>query len=119
MRIETWANAQNQAITTARNMVGARRPYSDPPWFWTDQYDLNIQVVGDLSGADLVVRGTVASGRFSVPALREGVMVGAVAVNAAKDMAMFRRLVAVRAKLAEADLASPAFDLRRAPVAQV
>ena len=114
MRIETWANAQNQAIATARNMVGEPRAYTDPPWFWTDQYDLNIQVVGDLAAADLVVRGAPEGGRFSVGALRDGELVGAVAVNAAKDMASFRRLVAAHAKLAPTDLASPNFDLRKA-----
>ncbi|MGO9357976.1 MAG: NAD(P)/FAD-dependent oxidoreductase [Xanthobacteraceae bacterium] len=114
MRVETWANAQNQAISTARNMVGAGRAYTDPPWFWTDQYELNIQVVGDLGDAEHVVRGSVEAGRFSVAGLRDGELVGAVAVNAAKDMASFRRLVAAHAKIAPADLASSAYDLRRA-----
>lgn len=114
MRIETWANAQNQAIATARNMLGADKPYADPPWFWSDQYDLNIQVVGDLADTETVVRGAVDSGRFAVAGLRDGELVGAVAVNAAKDMAMFRRLVAARRKLSRDDLASPTFDLRRA-----
>ena len=114
LRVETWANAQNQAIATARNIMGAQKPYTDPPWFWTDQYDLNVQVVGDLTQGEIVVRGAVESGRFSVAGLRDGEVVGAVAVNAAKDMAMFRRLVAARARLSPADVASPAFDLRRA-----
>lgn len=114
MRIETWANAQNQAIATARNMLCADKAYIDPPWFWSDQYDLNIQVVGDLTDTETVVRGTVDSGRFAVAGLHDGELVGAVAVNAAKDMAMFRRLVAARRKLSQQDLASPAFDLRRA-----
>jgi len=117
MRIETWANAQNQAISTARNVLGADKPYADPPWFWTDQYDLNIQVVGDLTDTEVVVRGAPDTGRFAVAGLRDGELVGAVAVNAAKDMAMFRRLVAARRKLAREDLASPAFDLRRAVAA--
>lgn len=114
LRIETWANAQNQAIATARNMLGADKAYADPPWFWTDQYDLNIQVAGDLAATETVVRGTVESGRFAVVGLRDGELVGALTVNAAKDMAMLRRLVAARRAVPRADLASPAFDLRRA-----
>jgi p-cumate 2,3-dioxygenase ferredoxin reductase subunit len=114
LRIETWANAQNQAIAAARNMIGPQKAYADPPWFWTDQYELNIQVVGDVADADLVVRGAVEGGRFSVAAVRGGELVGAVAVNVAKEMALYRRLVAARAKVSQSDLASPGFDLKRA-----
>jgi len=114
LRIETWANAQNQAICVAGNMLGAEREYDDPAWFWSDQYDLNIQVVGDMLNADHIVRGDGRSGRFSVAALRGNEMVGAISVNAAKDMAMFRRLVARQARVDRSDIESPAFDLRRA-----
>ena len=64
IRVETWANAQNQAINVAKNMIGQGAEYVDPPWFWSDQYDLNIQVVGDLRDADLVQRGKLADRRF-------------------------------------------------------
>jgi p-cumate 2,3-dioxygenase ferredoxin reductase subunit len=114
MRIETWANAQNQAICVAGNMLKVEREYSDPAWFWSDQYDLNIQVVGDMLNADHVVRGDSRSDRFSVAAVRGNEIVGAVSVNAAKDMAMFRRLVARQARLDRSDIESPTFDLRRA-----
>ena len=114
IRVETWANAQNQAICVAGNMAGANRDYSDPPWFWSDQYDLNIQVVGDLLNADHIVRGDIGSDRFSVAAMRGSEIVGAVSVNAAKDMAMFRRLVARQSKLERSDIESTAYDLRQA-----
>ncbi|MDB5630496.1 MAG: Phenylpropionate dioxygenase ferredoxin reductase subunit [Tardiphaga sp.] len=112
MRIETWANAQNQAACVAGNMIGIAREYVDPPWFWTDQYDLNIQVVGDPTRGDHVVRGDVGSGRFSLIALRDGAVAGAVSINAAKDMAMLRRLAGKPAKLDRSNLESPSFDLR-------
>ena len=111
LRVETWANAQNQAICVAGNMLG-NREYDDPPWFWSDQYDLNIQVVGDMLNADHIVRGDSGSDRFSVVALRGNEMVGAISVNAARDMAMFRRLVARQASLERSDIESTAFDLR-------
>lgn len=112
IRVETWANAQNQAISVAKNMLGRENAYGDPPWFWTDQYDLNIQVVGDMRDADHVQRGTLADRRFSVIALRDGELVGAICVNAAKDMAMLRRLVARQARIAPGDLEKPTYDLR-------
>lgn len=114
IRVETWANAQNQAINVAKSMVGQGVDYVDPPWFWSDQYDLNIQVVGDLRDADLIQRGRPDDRRFSVMAMREGNLVGAICINAAKDMAMLRRLVAQQARVTPGDLESPQYDLRRA-----
>ncbi len=114
MRVETWANAQNQAICVAGNMAGLEREYSDPPWFWSDQYDLNIQVVGDMLDADHIVRGDSGSDRFSLAAMRGSEIVGAISINAAKEMAMFRRLVAKQSTLVRSDIESPAYDLRQA-----
>ena len=114
IRVETWANAQNQAICVAGNMAGGEREYNDPPWFWSDQYDLNIQVVGDMLDADHIVRGDSGSNRFSVAAMRGNEIVGAISVNSAKEMAMFRRLVARQSALNRSDIESPAYDLRQA-----
>lgn len=114
IRVETWANAQNQAISVAGNMIGESREYGDPPWFWTDQYDLNIQVVGDMRDADHITRGDPDSGRFSTIAMRGTELVGALSVNSAKDMAMLRRIVAADARPQRADLESPGYDLRAA-----
>ncbi|VIO79494.1 Anthranilate 1,2-dioxygenase system ferredoxin--NAD(+) reductase component [Bradyrhizobium ivorense] len=114
IRVETWANAQNQAIAVAANMIGETRDYSDPPWFWTDQYDLNIQVAGDMRDAEHIARGDPDSGRFSIIAMRGTELVGALSVNAAKDLAMLRRIIAANAKPQRADLESPDYDLRTA-----
>ncbi|MCK1522833.1 MULTISPECIES: FAD-dependent oxidoreductase [unclassified Bradyrhizobium] len=114
IRVETWANAQNQAIAVAANMIGEINAYNDPPWFWTDQYDLNIQVVGDMRDAEHIARGDPTSAKFSVIAMRGTEMVGALTVNAAKDMAMLRRIIAANAKPSRGDLESPGYDLRAA-----
>ena len=114
IRVETWANAQNQAISVAGNMIGETKEYHDPPWFWTDQYDLNIQVAGDMLDSDHIVRGDERSGKFSVVAMRGADVVGALSVNAAKDMAMLKRVIAANARPSRADLESPAYDLRAA-----
>ncbi|MBN8992155.1 MAG: FAD-dependent oxidoreductase [Rhizobiales bacterium] len=114
IRVETWANAQNQSISVAANMIGEAREYNDPPWFWTDQYDLNIQVAGDMLDAEHVVRGDERSGKFSVVAMRGSEVVGALSVNAAKEMALLKRVIAANARPSRADLESPAYDLRTA-----
>lgn len=114
LRLENWANAQNQAIATARAMAGLDSRYEAPSWFWSDQFDANIQVVGHPAGANEIIRGDPGSARFSAISVRDGEVVGAVSVNNAKDMAMLRRLVASRKKVNPAALANPAFDLKRA-----
>src|SRR5690606_18481249 len=46
IRLESWENAQNQAIAAAKSMLGKGAPFAEIPWFWSDQFDLNIQLVG-------------------------------------------------------------------------
>lgn len=46
VRFESWRNARNQAVTTARNMAGGKDAFTAIPWFWSDQYDLGLQVAG-------------------------------------------------------------------------
>lgn len=113
MRVENWANAQNQAIATARNIAGIATAYDAPPWFWSDQYDANIQIVGHPGGGEEIVRGDIASGRFTTISLRDGEAVGGIAVNSARDMAVLRRLVASRKAVSKSDLENPAFELKR------
>lgn len=114
MRIENWANAQDQAAAVAKSMAGLDQSYEPTPWFWTDQYDVNLQVVGTLGGVEEVVRGDTAGAKFSVVGLRDGEVVGGATVNSPKDMAVLRRLVSMRKRPSRADLENPAFDLKRA-----
>ena len=113
MRLENWANAQNQAIATAKNMAGEITVYEAPPWFWSDQYDSNIQIVGHPGGGDEIVRGDVAGGRFTTLSVRDNEVVGGIAVNAARDMSVLRRLVASRKAVRRSDLENPNFELKR------
>jgi len=113
MRVENWANAQNQAIAIAKNMAGAETIYDAPPWFWSDQYDANIQIVGHPGGGEELVRGDAVNGPFTTISLRDGEVVGGVTVNAARDMAVLRRLVSSRKAVRKSDLENPAFELKR------
>jgi p-cumate 2,3-dioxygenase ferredoxin reductase subunit len=113
MRLENWANAQNQAIATAKSMAGEATAYEAPPWFWSDQYDSNIQIVGHPGGGDEIVRGDVAGGRFTTLTVRDNEVVGGIAVNAVRDMSVLRRLVASRKAIRRGDLENPNFELKR------
>lgn len=108
VRLESWQNAQNQANAVARNMAGVVTRHAEVPWFWTDQYDTNVQFAGvPTSWADCVVRGDPASGRFVLMALEDERLTGVIAVNAGRDMRPLRQLIAKRAQLDRACLADP------------
>ncbi|GGC65154.1 ferredoxin reductase [Chelatococcus reniformis] len=113
LRLENWANAQNQAIATARTMAGEAMSYDVPSWFWSDQFDANVQVVGDPGAGEEFVRGDPASGRFAVLSLAGDEIVGGITVNGARDMAVLRRLVAAGKRIALSDWQNPAYDLRQ------
>jgi NADPH-dependent 2,4-dienoyl-CoA reductase/sulfur reductase-like enzyme len=72
-RVEHWDNAVSQAPVAARNMLGEREPYVHVPYFFSDVFDLSYEYWGDAEDADEIVhRGDVAGGRFSVWWLRDG-----------------------------------------------
>jgi len=114
MRLENWANAQNQAIATAKSIAGETSVYETPPWFWSDQYDANIQIVGHPGGGSEIIRGDVADGSFTTLSIRDNEVVGGVTVNAARDMSVLRRLVASRKTVQHDDIENPNFELKRA-----
>lgn len=104
LRLESWQNAQNQAITAARSMIGNRTPYAEVPWFWSDQYDVNLQMLGAPERWDRVVlRGDVSQLKFSAFYLQGGILVGVNALNNPKDIRPARQLIAERC-LVDADL---------------
>jgi len=108
VRLESWQNAQNQAIAAARNIAGAVQPYAEVPWFWSDQLGTNIQLVGIAEPAmEIIWRADrIAFG------LVNGRMCLAVAFNAGADIRFARRLIESRAQLPTDRLADPAIKLK-------
>ncbi len=112
IRLEAWQNAQNQAIAVAKVMAGGEQPYAELPWFWSDQYDVNLQTAGAPERWDtLAWRGRVEDGRFTLFTLAEGVPVGGATVNNARDMRFVKMLVAAGRKVDPERLADPAVKL--------
>ncbi|MGH6870507.1 MAG: NAD(P)/FAD-dependent oxidoreductase, partial [Rhizomicrobium sp.] len=97
IRLECVQNAIDQAKHAALAMVGRPTPYKEVPWFWSDQYDLKLQIAG-LAGPDdrIVMRGDPATRKFAVFHLREGRVAAVEAVNAAPEYIVGRRLIAGR-----------------------
>lgn len=113
VRIESVPNAAEQARTAAATLCGQQVPCNSVPWFWSDQYDLKLQMVGLSRGHDaVVIRGDMGSRTFCVFYLKEGQIIAADAVSRPADFMMARRLVGAGTRAEAADLADPAFNLK-------
>jgi NADPH-dependent 2,4-dienoyl-CoA reductase/sulfur reductase-like enzyme len=94
VRLESWQNAQNQAIAAAANMCGKTTPFSEVPWFWSDQFDVNLQMSGAPEEWDeIVVRGDIAGLDGLLFQLNSGLLVGAISLNRPRDMRFVKRLM--------------------------
>ena len=92
IRLESWANAQNQAIAVGRVLGGEPVHYDEIPWFWSDQYDMNLQVLGLPSTDGLhTLRGTRAGGKFCVFQTVDGQLRSVIAVNMARELKLAKR----------------------------
>jgi 3-phenylpropionate/trans-cinnamate dioxygenase ferredoxin reductase subunit len=114
-RIETWSNAQNQGLAVARTLLDpTAAPFADIPWYWSDQYELRIQVAGVSHGDEEIVRGEAAPGsKFSLIQLHRGRAVGVTCVNNVREFSSLKRLLGNVALPDRAALADPSTDLRK------
>jgi len=115
VRLESWQNAELQAAAAGRSMAGVETPYNAVPWFWTDQYDANLQMIGLPETWDsLVWRGDPAhETAFTLFYLDGGRVVGANAVNRGKDIAPARRLIESGLRPDPAALGDSAVSLKK------
>jgi 3-phenylpropionate/trans-cinnamate dioxygenase ferredoxin reductase component len=106
LRLESVHNALEQARIAAAAICGRKPPAIQVPWFWTDQYDVKMQMAGLSAGHDhAVVRGNPDTGRsFAVFYMREGTLIAVDAVNRAPEFMMSKQLIAERAKIDPARL---------------
>ena len=99
LRLESVDNAFEQATTAALNLLGTPTVHDKVPWFWSDQYDLKMIIVGICHGHDTVVtRGNPSSRSFSACYLREGELIAIDSVNSPKDQMAARKLIAARGR---------------------
>lgn len=113
LRLESVPNAMEQARVAAANMLGGDKVYAAIPWFWSDQYELKLQMVGFSTDADQeVLRGDPATNEFARFYLADGVLIAADAVNSPKEFMACRQLVAKHVPVDAAKLADPAVDIK-------
>lgn len=112
-RYENWNHAVRGAQIVARNMLGEAVRCDVLPWVWSDQYDMNIQVIGAPAGASMVLRGTFDSGKVTALHLDElGVLVGATTINQGRDKRVLEKLITGKARVDPAQLADPHVALK-------
>ena len=111
LRLESVQNAIDQAECVAANMLGARTSYAPVPWFWSDQYDLKLQIAGLNTGYDRVVtRGE--GGSLSQWYFAGDRFLAVDAINAPRDFMVGKRLLEAGKTVSPAAIADPATDLK-------
>lgn len=114
-RIETWSNAQNQGAAVARALL-AESPvaFVELPWYWSDQFEMKLQVAGLATGDTEIVRGQVTAGsKFALIQIRQGRAVGVACMNNAREFTALKRLLTLAHLPDVRALADPATDLRK------
>ena len=113
IRVEHWHNAIKQGAAAARNMLGRAVPYDEIHWFWSDQYDANLQYAGfHTKWEQLVVRGRIDSGSFLAFYINDGRIDAVVGLNRAKDVRRAIPLIKARRILNLEELHDERIDLR-------
>jgi len=113
VRLECVQNAIDQAKHAAFAMVGKPVPYREVPWFWSDQYDLKLQIAGlAWPGDQLVMRGNPEARKFAVFHLRNGAVAAVEALNAAPEYMIGRKLIAEGATVSPERLADCAIPMK-------
>jgi 3-phenylpropionate/trans-cinnamate dioxygenase ferredoxin reductase subunit len=113
LRLESVPNAIEQSKICAAAICGSPVPYTAVPWFWSDQYNLKLQMVGLSQGHDqIVIRGDMAAESFLAFYLQEGVVISADAINRAPDFNIAKKMVADRLKIAPELLADESQPLK-------
>jgi 3-phenylpropionate/trans-cinnamate dioxygenase ferredoxin reductase subunit len=94
VRLESVPNAVEQARTTAAALLGKPRSYNAVPWFWSDQYNLKLQMAGLSQGYDrLVLRGSTDNSAFSAFYLRDARVIAADSINRPQEFMLAKRLI--------------------------
>ncbi len=117
LRVEHWDNALKQGAAAARNMLAGPdqgTPFDDPHWFWSDQYDTNLQYAGFAAEWDqIVVRGDLPGRAFSAFYVRDGVVRAVFGVNRGKDVRRSMGLIRAARPVDPDRLRDEEVDLRK------
>jgi len=113
LRLESVHNALEQAKTAVSNICGKKTHYSQVPWFWSDQYDLKLQIAGlSTDYDDVIIRGNPADRSFACLYLKDKILIATDAVNSPKEFVQSKALIASRTQMDRNRLADTDIQLR-------
>ncbi len=117
IRLEAWRNAQDQGNIAAENMAGGRKSYAAIPWFWSDQFDLSLQIAGlAQEGPVTVTRRISETSMLLFHTAQDGRLMGASGIgpgnSIARDIKLAEKLIAKGAAPAAAQLEDPNVQLK-------
>jgi len=114
IRLESVQNAADQAQCVAATIAGRRESYRALPWFWTEQYEVKLQMAGISQGHDQVVlRGNSEARKFSVFYFKKNRIVAIDSINRPLDHIVGRKLMAAGAQITPEQAADESVDLRK------
>jgi 3-phenylpropionate/trans-cinnamate dioxygenase ferredoxin reductase subunit len=112
-RLESVPNALEQAKQAAAVIAGHAQPKPEVPWFWSDQYDLKLQIAGIPFDADsLIIRGDPGAAKFAIFHLKGDELQAVEAVNAPPEFMMGKQLIASKRPVARDKLADPTISMK-------
>ncbi|MEM0984606.1 MAG: FAD-dependent oxidoreductase [Pseudomonadota bacterium] len=112
-RLESVHNAIEQGKLAAAAILGRPRPPEDVPWFWSDQYDVKLQIAGLSDGHDqVVVRGDPEQQKFAAFYLQDGHVIAVDAVNAPPEFLASKKLIQMRARLVPSELSDMSMSMK-------
>ena len=113
LRLESVPNATEQAKAAAASICGIEKPYAELPWFWSDQYDVKLQIAGINQGyTDVVIRGNNRSRSFSLFYLQDNRVLAADCINRPKDFMLTKKLILQGKAVDRQTLADETIELR-------
>jgi 3-phenylpropionate/trans-cinnamate dioxygenase ferredoxin reductase subunit len=113
LRLESVHNALEQAKTAVNNICGVETHYSEVPWFWSDQYDLKLQIAGlSTDYDDVIIRGNPADRSFACLYLKDSRLIATDAVNSPKEFVQSKALIASRMQISRDRLADTDIQLK-------
>ncbi|MEL7232356.1 MAG: FAD-dependent oxidoreductase, partial [Pseudomonadota bacterium] len=119
-RLESVHNAIEQGKLAAASIMGKPRPNEDCPWFWSDQYDLKLQIAGLSTDYDeIVVRGDPDQRKFAAFYLKAGKLIAVDAVNSPPEFLASKRLITAGASLAAGTLRDTSKSMKEIAAAAI
>ena len=93
VREESWNNAEKQSYVLAQNLLGIKKSYNEIPWFWTNQYDNNIQILGDIMNYDNYAQKIYDSKKITQVFFKDQKLKGIFTVNNGRDISMAKQMI--------------------------